>query len=587
MKIFFRSVLVAGALSLCLALSGCSNNQNQSKAKKPGAAPATVKLPAVPTLPDNVFLTVVTGNLPGAIDNATDVATQVDKEFQPTMLKALLGGPFGDPQLKGFPKGSGMAIVLPSSGDRLMILSVAPAMMDSYRKGAEGQGLKTAEVDGFLLAAANPDSLDVGKELLKTDFKQRLRSEEKSTVEVTVNVARILDKYKDQIDSAIGSLASMMQMMQAAGQKSQDASGELAKIRAQVVEAEFRLLVSLGRQVKILHTVVDFGKKGIRFDNAVAPVAGSNLATFLAAPAPPFPEDVFHFLPAKGAFRGAVSYNKKAVKTFMEKEAADLKTQMKSDAKVVDAFVALMDKSMASWGDTFAMEMMLPGQPLMSGAFLSRVDDPQGALAYCETVGKAFQQGGIADFYKSIGQTMTVSFKKNVREHAGVPIHQLKFDVTLTNLPGNAQKEMQRLMGPMGYDIAVVGHVMIYAMSGVSIDNLIDVVKSGAANPGFKPLEAQQVFGAGAQGYVDFGVSGAVHMMLGVMTSTLPPGASNPFAGMETLFDGVAPITSAVYLRPDALRVNFMIPGQLLSKTGEAVREMQKKSQGAKSGSGQ
>ena len=100
------------ALLFLSLFAGCSTNNIY--VGPPIAEPATL---------DDALVTVTISDVPGFLDGAGGVASQVNPMANGPMMKALLGGQLGDPELKGFAPGKGLSLVVLDSETQFIVIT--------------------------------------------------------------------------------------------------------------------------------------------------------------------------------------------------------------------------------------------------------------------------------------------------------------------------------------------------------------------------------------------------------------------------------------------------------------------------------
>ncbi len=344
------------------------------------------------------------------------------------------------------------------------------------------------------------------------------------------------------------------------------------QVMARVIEAEMRESVSIARQIRTLQFTLDFPKEGMRADSALVPVANTNLAAFLNAPVDPYPERLMNLLPGQGAARVGYSMNAKALETFAQKEVEGLATEMKLTKEETDPINEWVRSMMGAMQGGWAMEMMVPGKPMMTGSFACEVEDPAKALSMFEEVQKMYQSGPMANLLKAQGQSMKFQFTRDARRYKDVSVAEGKLEIKMETLPEEQQKMMKSMFGDMKMEVAVVGNNLVYTMRDEPVDGLIDAAKAGK-NPGAKPLRAQGVFPAGANIYADFGVGAAIQLVSQMMKTMLPAEESAKLEGVAKKTEGAPPITGALYFYPGQTRGGLNVPSELITTLGKAIQE--------------
>jgi hypothetical protein len=343
-------------------------------------------------------------------------------------------------------------------------------------------------------------------------------------------------------------------------------------------------LLAGARETETLVLELVPGAKGAQINLALTPKAKSSLADYLASPVGS-PADLIKLLPAKGAVRGAMAVNPQALDKFMN-QIVDVACK---DANVTppdrDAFLSMIKDSTGMGADAFAMDMLVPGQSLMTGSSAVRISDPAQGIAQIERSVQNMKTGSVAKMYEKMGVKMDVQFSKNVRQYKGTQIHQFKMaldTVSSGGLQGQApevasmQQAMQKLMGKVQYEIAVVDKTMVSALGGESVDSLIDAAKA-KSNPSAKPLAAATVFPGDAKALFDLDGGKLVQSVMTAISSAIPGGeeASKEMQAKTAPLIGAQPITAAIFLQGGGAQAKLLVPADFLTKVGQVVAPAQ------------
>jgi len=548
--------------------SSCTSEKTEPGALAPSGEQVTIE---VPKMLDRALVTVAIGDMMGLIDNAGVLAAKVAPGMDAAGIKAKLGALVNDPDIESsFPPGSGMVVAVLESGGWVTLVEINPEVADTYVQKLAEQGPVAETVRGVLLIGANQEGLTAAKGVLGEVSKNMLAGAGKPTVEVTVNLPKILERYDEQIQGWIQTLPAMVGMFQSAAGTGQQTQ-EMMQNTARILEGELRTIYYLAKQVELLHFNLEPQDNGLRINKTVVSLPGTELAALLNAPVAPFPVDLMTILPGKGAMRGAYSLNMEAFADFAEKVANAILDQMNITGSKREGFINWTKKSIAVYGDGAAMDMMIPGASMISGSFIAKIKDPSIVLKFLESMEEEFEASGLLAFYESMGMPMKFEIMKDVRQHNGVAIHVMKTEVEMTNIPAAEAEKMRELIGDMAYDIAILDDAVIYAIGPQPIEEIIDAAKAGS-NPEARPLAAQSVFAPGAKAYFDIGIGELVNLMAKSMAMSMPSDTPNPFMGIAAMFKDVEPVTLAAYLQQGKIKASLMIPISLFEKIGQAVQ---------------
>lgn len=570
MNFLKRSAYVFLIAALTMLAVSCTSEKTQQGALEPAAELGTIE---VPKMLDGALVTIAVGDMSGLVDKAGVLVAKIVPGMDAAGIKAKLATLVDDPDIEtSFPPGSGMVLAMLEGTKWVTFVEINPKVADTYVQKLANIGATAEAVRGVLLIAGTKEDFSVAKGILGEVNKKMLAGAGKPTIEVMLNLPKILERADQQIQQVIQALPMMFGMLQSAGGTDQQTQ-ETMQNAARILEAEVRAIYYLAKQVDVVHVSFEPQDTGLRIDKTVVSLPDTELAALLNASMPAFPEDLMKILPGKGSIRGAYSVNGEALADFTEKVANAILDQMNVADSERQEFLKLMKTSMGLYSDGIAMDMMIPGGSLISGSFIMKSKDPAAVLDFLESMGKEFESSGIASFYESMGMPMKFEVMKDVRQYNGVPIHVMKTDMEMKNMPAEEAEKFHELMGDMSYDIAILDNTVVYATGGQRIEELIDAVKAGS-NPDAKPLAAQSVFAPGAKAYFDIGLAEFVDFMIKSAAASMPSGAQNRFAGMVDVFKGMGPITVAAYVQQGKIKASVMMPASLFEKIGQTVQKM-------------
>ncbi|HUT23740.1 MAG TPA: hypothetical protein VM492_05310 [Sumerlaeia bacterium] len=533
----------------------------------PGAfAPAPV---AAPTSLDQALVTIVVGDLGGAIEGAGSVAGQVLAGMDGPGLKALVGARLGDPTLAGMPVGAGLAVVVFPGNMRATYLEVAPEQSASYATALQREGQFVGQASDLLVAAPDELAMKAGTALAGEVKSRLLSGPPKPTVKATVHLDRLLAMVEPMIQMMLPGagmmIAQQLNLMQGGAQ-------DLPAVQSNAVvwDAALRGSYSIAKQLRQLEVEIGAPQEGIRIDTLLRATDGSNLQQFFAAQTVPAGAgDLLKILPGRGAVRFRFGYNMDALTSLVEKELTPILAAAPMGEEQKQAALAVIRKGIEVRGDAFAGDFMIPGQPLWSGSGISRPKDPGSILARVEEMVNEMSDGG--GFLSFGAASTTVTLAKNVREHQGIAIHQILVRQDMGALGAELAGPMREMMGDLRADFAIVDDLVLVAIGPRLMEELIDAAKA-KAHPQARPLNAEQAFGAGANGYMDFDLPAYMTLVVRMMTMGKP--SADQFAPLQTMVDmlkGAPPVSAALFLGPEGARGGMLAPRGLIDKAAQAV----------------
>ncbi len=537
------------------------------RAQAPAApAPAAGGTPGL----ENAIVTISVGDLPGFLNNFSTVAAKIQPTMTAESFKALIGGQFfGDPQLQGFAPGTGMAVVVLPPNPQLVFAQVAPSQRDAYLQAAKMKAPGTVVAGDLLATSSDPTMANLATQLAPAVKNSLLTGAGKPTVKVSLNsnmAATMLE----------GILPGLMQNIAAAQQQQKTAPAGLAatpeamQAQQQILDAEVRVFVSLLKQLKTLDLEVAPANGDLGLTVTFNALPDTNLAKLFAAPTKPVTA-LMQMTPGKGAFRMVSASNGPELRKAIQTETDAILAQMQLTEETKKSVKDMIEMSVGTYGDGFALDMCIPGAPLMSGTMIyADVEDPQKVLTMLQTAPEKMQ--GFLKMYEQMGMPMQMNLQMNVRQHKNLPIHRFNTSLQVTNAPAEIKNMMDALMGPQfGYDLAVVDKKIVYSMGGEKVEEMIDALLAGK-HPAAKPFKAHEVFGNDQQLYADLDVATLVKSVFGIVQKAAPANAINPQmnAQVEAMFAGAEPITLAGRSQGTQFAVQAKIPGTVITGIGQA-----------------
>jgi hypothetical protein len=542
----------ATILTLCLATLAAR-----------GQTPATPQAPAYDSL-DQALVVGVVGDVLGAIDDIDAFIASIAPAMGPETTKGQMKMQLQDPDLVGFQDGAGAALAVFDQRVRVVVIDVGSDLAETYAARMAEAGNENVEaVDGTLVVSKTDDGLALGRKLAAQIRDQLLAGADSKAEKFTVYVGRAWERYGAQVEAMLQTFSAGLGAMQAmaAAQTGAAQSPDAAPALAGVLEAYGRTAISLIKQIETLDVRVEPSAQGVRLDVAATPVAGSGLEKLAAAEVTPS-QGLSRGLGGQGAIRGQSSINGPALGRFFSDEVAAVLRQVDIPRLDAEATIAWLSEAVAIYGDGFAMDYVLPDGPMVSGGIVMLTPDPAVALGFLREMREKMASTGLTAFYEAMGQTFDVEFTENVREHNGVAIHGLLMQQELTNLPPESAEAIKAMMGEMAYDIAILDDRMIYAMTGVKIEDLIDAARD--ENAPEMDLAAKTIFGPNQHTYVDLEVGQVLEKVMGLVSQQLPPDAPNPLAGIAAALSQGAPISLASRCGGSEVQVSLWLPMGLL-----------------------
>ncbi|MCX7719175.1 MAG: hypothetical protein N2111_12360 [Candidatus Sumerlaeaceae bacterium] len=505
---------------------------------------------------NEALVTVVVSDIPGLVQQAGDLAGKVQPSISAEMIKNQVGTMLGDPELEGLPKGSDAAFVA-FQPVQILFVEVGGGKAEAYAKKAEENGQMAAATDGVVVIAKTEEALAAGKKLAPEVKSKLLAASKPPAVTVSVEMPRVFKQFGPQIEGGLTMMTASMR------QAAEETTGAEA---AKLVEGYVRFALAMAKQMERLELTVDLPAEGVRVTKTITPVAGTNLATYLAAPAPKA-EDLLKLLPATGAMRAQYVMDAKSLAVFVEKEIKPIAKEIGLDDATVGGLMDLIKKAGSAYSGSFAIDAVGGGEGYLDGAAAYSVSDPAAAMALIEdSVAQFEKKGGLGDIYKQMGMTMKVALKKDARKHKDIAIHELNMKMEAEGNP-----EIAKLLADgFKYQVAMVGKVQLLAMGDTKIEPLIDAALKGDL-PASKPLAAQKLMPSGAAFLMDIDVSRYIGYI-----AALAAKAGEKDAKMDAIVEklsGAEPLTLAGGVTDGKIVGRMLVPVSLMEKIGKVAAE--------------
>lgn len=523
-----------------------------------------------PVVLDDAMLTITVSDLHGLFDGIGSVASQISPMLNGTMLKNMVGGQIGDPQLAGVSAGKGLAVVMLDPENIFAIIEMNEAQMPSYTNLLGMAGTLSAYSNGLLIVGETTEQLVKGAAYAPA-VQSMLLMKRSPSLSIALKPAESIAKNDEQIQGML----QMMPMLLGMGmQQNSGTSPEAMQMVSKVLEGEIRVLLSLAKQVESAEVTLTPANGSIRINEVYSPVPGSNLANFCNSPKIHKWNPKLHSgLLDEGAIQIDFCFtNPEALSALYMAEADQLVKEMELDAEKTKALMVSMKKWMKVYGGTGCESILSNPTNGLDASILLEINDEVAALELLKSM--QLDLSVVTELYKSFGLEMEFNFKENVREHASVKIHQLKMSMSMEQISAAEQAQFDAIgMTNMQYEIAITDGIMAYAMGEGKIEQLIDQIKNPKASAA--ALKARSIYPADAAFYCDYNVGKYLGFVAAVMLEL--PG--NPLPQFAATLKGAEPVTLAGYRTNGRLMFSANIPGDLLVKIGQIVMQQQMQKQ--------
>ncbi len=534
-----------------LLLSGCITPAEHSvpvEVGPPIEAPAALA---------DAMLSLTISDLHGFLDGTGAVMSQIYPMLGGPMLKTLLGSKLGDPQLAGFAQGGGLALVVLSPTNAFAVAEVDPAQSASTIQSLQSLGLKAKQQGGLLLAAKNEELLAAAERLSAQVQASLLDARREPSLRFALKPSALINANEEAIAAGLRKMLATMEKTAV--------SNQVVDVQ-RMLEMELQVFLSLGRQIEVVETTVMPVDGGLRLAKTLQPAAGSRLAAYYQAPAL---NDYNPRLQAGLLPDGVIQLefcmrNPDALVEFVRGEAAALADVTEIDPALADRWVQTLARWTATMGPTVCESVLAEGGQAAGFAFLADVSDEEALLEAFRNVSADLTSMGLLRLYKSLGMPLSAGFEENVRVVDGVPVHRLKMNFSLANIPVERRGAMESMMNNLS--LAVCDGVLIYASDDAAVEKMIKTLKSGER--AVSPLAARTVFPAGGTYYADFDVGGYVRFIASFMKEV--PAASAMLDKLTAVLDGAEPIVMSGYRNSGRMTFCSQLPAGLLVRLAQA-----------------
>jgi thiol-disulfide isomerase/thioredoxin len=503
------------------------------------------------------MLSLTISDLHGFLDGTGAAMSQIYPMLGGPMLKTLLGSRLGDPELAGFAQGGGLAVVLLNPTNGFAVAEVDPAQSASTIQSLQSLGLMAKQQGGLLLAAKNEEQLASAERLAASVQATLLDARREPSLRISLKPSALINANEESIAAG---LRQMMATMEKAA-----VSNRVMDVQ-RMLEMELQVFLSLCRQIEAVETTVKPVGGAIHLAKTLQPVAGSRLAAYCDAPAL---HDYNPRLQAGMLPDGVIQLefcmrNPGALVEFVRGEAAALAGVTEVEPALADRWVQTLARWTAAMGPTVCESVLTEGGRPAGFAFLADVNDEEALLEAFRNVSVDLDSMGFLRLYKSLGMPLSAEFEENVRDVDGVPVHRLKMNFSLANIPVEQRAAMESMMNDLS--LAIYKDVLIYASDDATVEKVLERIKSGAM-PG-SPLAARAAFPAGGIYYADFDVGGYLRFIASFAKDA--PAAPAMLEKLAAVLDGAEPIVMSGYRNSGRMTFRSQLPVGLLVRLAQA-----------------
>ncbi len=529
-------------------LGGCTSETDSTTASIPKAlAPASKEIVAYAAVPSLDSL------LKGAADIST-LANPVPDAPPVTLesMKAMIGTPLGDPELKGIDGTKPILVVMfdqPIANAPPLVAGFLPTNPDSSYGETLGQlGMQSIASDSLLIVAKTPEALNAAKKA-RALYDRIAAAKISRTARVYLSVDSLLSRYGAMLGMQIAQLTDLFKALPLP-QAEPGQPGAIEGV-ARILKVELLGMLALLEQCDSVQLDLDVGSTGIELDSVVSAKSGSELAGFFSASQAMSPPMTGHIATGGAMMSATIAQDPVSLSKLVDKIAASVSKDPDGAALISADILKLFKQMGAAWNGTGAFSAKISSTEF-SVDYTLGVKDAQKLVEMFESSAAMMgPDGALGKAYKQMGIEMSVSLQKNAREHSGVSIHSWKMamDMGLANLGPQLNSGLMKAMQNQEFSFATVGDTCVMSFTAANVDRMIDALKANKAGTELK-LESIKTFGPGRHGYFDYD-------LVSLMTSFLP-GAPPAPAGAPMIFAGT--------FGKDSAQLQMKIPTALIQQ---------------------
>jgi hypothetical protein len=314
-----------------------------------------------------------------------------------------------------------------------------------------------------------------------------------------------------------------------------------------------KVLLKFLADVKLIQLDAKLAADAIAIDEIVVAKAGSGLADLFGGPAVG-ENRAIGVLSEPGFLTYALQLDPKRLSDFVLRFIDQLKQDPDAADFLTPELVQLYE-GMGEWlGSDMAFTMRQTDDLPFASETAMQVKDEAKCLAMVEQGMSLLAPGSaFSNMYKELGMQLSMALEKNVRNHAGVPVHRIKMDIDMQNIPEAQAAQMKKMIKDM--EVAFAKGYYVASQDPASLDKMIDRVLAGPKAEGV-PLHSRELFGAGQRVYADLEF---IAMMKATMAMA-PPGTPNPVAMFIDQVTSAEPMAFAAAWTGGKSQVKARIP---------------------------
>jgi hypothetical protein len=565
-------------------------------ASRPAAAQAAVTPPKA--LPGGLIGYVL---LP-SIDQTLAHMEKAGARFAPSgaappvgMLRMALGQRLGDPELVHLTTSRPLLLAVQQSAplQAPTFVALLPARDEAYAPMFEALGWKTRQTPQLLIAASTPEGLEDSAGLVQAYQRVEIMAAARADLRLHLETARIVDMYgaflQMGMEAAVQRVAAATPQAsptpasaaksggkaagKSAGKNADNATAAAPTVpmppspeMLKLLKVEMKVFFALLGQTRDVETDIFLDDKALTSDSRITARADTALFDF-ASMALPQAGSAQKLLGEDGLVRVSCRYDAKQYGAFLSRMAQEIGQDPDVAALVTPETTSLLEAWTENASGDLAYVMGSSKAAPIHVQMAIGIRDEGKALDLTQRSVALLSPGGPwQKILSSSGSGITGAFEKDVRRHAGVPVHRYKMTLDAKALPPQQAAMMKGLLSDV--EIAFAGGYQLGAQDPAALDGLIDraLAPPAAAPPA---LQSEQLFGEGGNAYVDYDIAGLMKAL-----ATLAPADAahpNPFEGLSSS----EPMAVRMSARAGTIRFQTAFPMGLfadMAKSAAAAR---------------
>ncbi len=559
-RLFSRHLAIAVIVACTLTLVGCKPREAAQPAGQAPGAPAgkavAVKIPEpLDVASEKVMGCVIIPDLEASINHIEEIAAAFAPEQAPKgMLKRQIGTMLNDPGLIYLDDVMPLVLMVlktdQPSEPPPTVLFMRHTADQPYGEAAQRAGMVTKVVAGVLMLARTPDVLEMAEELVP-EYRKIASSAVKSDARLCLDIDRIMEVYGSKIQAQVDTMVETFSGLAAMGRPG--ASPEQTAQMAKLLKLEAKALLVLLVDIELIQLDLNLAADAIVIDEIVVAKAGSGLADLFGGQAVG-ENNALGVLSEPGFLTYALQLDPKRLSEF----ALRFIEQLKEDPDAADFLTPELVQLYEGIGEWLGSDMAFTMRQIDDMPFASetimQVKDEAKCLTMVEQGMSLLAPGSaFSNMYKEMGMELSMALEKEVRNHAGVPIHRIRMDLDMPDIPEAQAAQMKKMMKDM--EVAFAKGYYLASQDPASLDKMIDRILGGPRADGVS-LRAREVFGVGQCVYADLEF---IAMMKAAMAMA-PPGTPNPVGMFLDQVTSTEPMVSAAAWTAGRTQVKVRIP---------------------------